>query len=387
MRELILGSVLPRQIALVEDGKLCEWHVDQAGGETGRIILGSVERIVPGMNACFVRIGEEKNGFLPITQEERRTLRCGQEILVQVRRDAQGMKGAFLDRHPVLAGRFLLFLPEGREIGVSAKITDENVREALKRTGRALAGDGCGLVMRTSAADASEGEMREELEELRTRWEEILRDSRMGGAPRLLYAEDVLSRLLTDLIPQGIGRIVTSDPDTAERFGKVCPVSRVQEDPLRQMGLYRKRDQALQRLVWLDSGAGLVVDECEGLTVIDVNTQKFTGKTRDVQTTQLETNLEACDEIVRQVRLRNLSGIILIDMIDMETEENRQRVLSHLTECFRRDRVRTVIHGFTSLGLIEMTRKRTRRSLRSEICAPCPACHGQGYRILEEYHG
>jgi len=198
----------------------------------------------------------------------------------------------------------------------------------------------------------------------------------------------LLDSLLDDYRPRGIDRIITNDETLAKALAPVAPVTMASDDLMSIARLHHQRDKALQRHVWLDSGASLVIDPCEAMTVIDVNTAKFTGK-RDLEQTILRTNLEACKEIARQVRLRNLSGIILIDMIDMHSDVQREQVLAALRDAFAADRVKTVIHGFTSLGLIEMTRKKSRMPLREEWTVTCHVCHGSGREMLmkEEKHG
>ena len=391
MRTIYVKAGTPREIAVAEDGKLVEYLLDDGASVAEAIYLGRVERVVPGMKAAFVDIGQEKNGFLPLEERSRSVqlppLRDGHRVLVQVKKDAQGVKGAFLTRDISLCGEYVIVMPLNRYIGVSARIEDEGLREAMKKLGQTITGGNFGLVMRASAPGAEEADIREEAETLLARWEAVSKAAPTAHAPSMIHRpRTLLDSLLDDDLPRGVDGVVTNDEDAARQLSGMLPVTVTEEDPMAASGMAAQRDKALRRHVWLDSGGSLVIDRCEAMTVIDVNTAKFTGK-RDLEDTILHLNLEACGEIARQVRLRNLSGIILIDMIDMETEEHREKVLELLNECFASDRVKTVIHGFTSLGLIEMTRKKSRRPLEDDWTLPCPHCQGAGRVPKEENHG
>ena len=391
MRTIYVRAGHPREIAVAEDGRLVEYLLDDGASVAEAVYLGRVERVVPGMKAAFVDIGGEKNGFLPLEERSRSVqlppLRDGQRVLVQVKKDAQGVKGAYLTRDISLCGEYVIVMPRNRYIGVSARIEDENLRESMKKLGQAIAGGNFGLVMRAGALGAEEADIRGEAEELMARWEEISKAAPTAHAPSMIHRPRTpLDSLLDDYLPRGVDGVVTNDEDVARQLSDILPVTVTKEDPMAASGMAAQRDRALRRHVWLDSGGSLVIDRCEAMTVIDVNTAKFTGK-RDLADTIFQLNLEACGEIARQVRLRNLSGIILIDMIDMDGEEQRARVLERLNECFAADRVKTVIHGFTSLGLIEMTRKKSRRPLEDDWTLPCPHCQGAGRVPKEENHG
>lgn len=393
MRTLYIKGGPIRELAVAEDGRLCEYILDDTAGATSEsIYLGRVERVVPGMKAAFVDIGEEKNGFLPMDERSQTCavprLMDGMHVLVQVKKAAQGTKGAFLTRDITLCGEHVLYMPLNRYVGVSSRVEDEADRRDLKALGQAITGGDFGLVMRTSALGVEEALIREEVSALAAQWQAIAKAAPTAHAPSLIHRPRTqLDVLLDDYAPRGIDRIVTNDPDAAKALC-AYPVTMAGDDLMETSGLTHQRDKALGRYVWLDSGANLVVDHCEAMTVIDVNTAKNTGK-RDLELTVLKTNLEACAEIVRQVRLRNVSGIILIDMIDMVCEEHRTQVLDALTEAFRADRIKTVIHGFTSLGLVEMTRKKSRAPLREDWTIPCKACHatGRAPKTEEEHHG
>lgn len=392
MREIYIKSGAIREIALVEDGKLCEYLRDDSNA-TEAIYAGRVERIVPGMKAAFVDIGQEKNGFLPLEERSQTAalskLQTGDTVLVQVKKEAQGTKGAFLTRDLTLCGEYVILMPMNRYVGVSSRIEDEAVRKALMNLGKEISNGTHGLIMRNAAMNASEEDIRAEADELMSVWTCLRGAAPTAHVPSMIHQPRTqLDSLLDDYKHKGIDRIITNDAEIAKQLENIALVTIATDELMHIARLDHQRDKALQRYVWLDSGASLVIDPCEAMTVIDVNTAKFTGK-RDLGETILKTNLEACKEIARQVRLRNLSGIILIDMIDMDLPEHHQQVLDVLRQAFANDRVKTVIHGFTSLGLIEMTRKKSRMPLRDEWTKPCHACHGSGREMLnkEEQHG
>lgn len=393
MREIYIKSGPIRELALVEDGKLCEYLLDDASSAAEAIYVGRVQRMVSGMKAAFVDIGQEKNGFLPLEERSQSAtlpkLQTGDTVLVQVKKETQGTKGAFLTRDLTLCGETVILMPLNRYVGCSSRITEESTRKALLSMGRDIACGAFGLIMRNSAENAPEERIRAEVEQLRVLWESIRQAAPTAHVPSMLHKPRTqLNALIDDYRHRGIDRFVTNDEALAGDLGSIAPVTLASNQLMTIARLTLQLEKALQNHVWLDSGASLVIDPCEAMTVIDVNTAKFTGK-KDLNETILKTNLEACREISRQVRLRNISGIILIDMIDMEQPEHRQQVLDALAEAFAADRVKTVIHGFTSLGLIEMTRKRSRCTLREEWTRPCPACRGTGREMLheEEHHG
>lgn len=372
----------PAEIAVVEDGRLVEYFSGEAEEDSAdSILLGRVDRIVPGMGAAFVDIGEEKNGFLPI-EERTQTgdfpkLQTGMRVPVQVKREATGTKGAMLTRDLSLCGETVLLMPLNRYVGVSARVKSEGARRRLKEAGEAIASGRFGLVMRHAAEAARPEDIAAEAEALYRRWEEIRALLAVAHAPSVVYRHrTILDVLLDDYLPRGGTRVLTDDPATAERLQGRCEVSLT--DSVDKADLRAERDKAFQRRVWLKSGGNLVIDQCEALTVIDVNTAKFTGQKQPEETIR-RTNLEACREIARQARLRNLSGILLIDLIDMTDEKHREEVLAALNEAFAGDRIKTVVHGFTALNLVEMTRRRARRPLRERFAHPCPHCGGTGW--------
>lgn len=367
MREIYIRKANGLDIAVVEDGRLVEYLPADEDASAEAIYLGHVERIMPGMKAAFVNIGQERAGFLPLEERSARDLpklQTGMNILVQVRKEAHGEKGAFLSRDINLCGEYVLFSPMNNTAAVSSRITKEKHRKALKELARDISGGEFGLIMRTASKNADEGVIRAEVEELRAQWERIRKAAPTAHVPSVLHQpRTTLELALADYHPRGIDCICTNDEALADKLSVYAPVTVMGDNLFDIARINNQVLKALDRRVWLENGGNLVFDPCEAMTVIDVNTAKFTGKTA-IADTVLQTNLEACAEIARQVRLRNISGIIIIDMIDMVSREHHHAVLEALNNAFATDRVKTVVHGFTSLDLVEMTRRRTRPTLR-----------------------
>lgn len=372
MRRIDVMGASPREIAVWEDGQLCEYLLDdETAGAADTIILGRVERVVSGMQAAFVNIGQEKNGFLPLKEKSRtfdgQPLREGTRVPVQIKREAHELKGAFLSRDITLCGVYVILMPLNRYIGVSSRIEDEQLRESLRAFGQDIAQNRFGLVMRSACEHASPEAVEEEVGALCLVWEKVRADIIAAPAPSVVYRQGTaLDAVLRDYAPRGIDQIVTDDPALARRLKEAYTVTEQAVDPAE---LHAQRDRALGRFVWLKSGGSLMIDHCEAMTVIDVNSGKFTGR-KQLDDTLLAINVEACAEIARQLRLRSVGGVVVIDFIDMKSDADRDRVRAALEEALAGDRVKTVVHGFTSLGLMEMTRKRTRPSLREMMTAP-----------------
>ena len=321
--------------AVEENGRLVEYIPISAEDQTGEILSGKVERIMPGLGAAFVDIGRKRAGFLPLKENsgsfDEPDFRSGDTVLVQIRREETGNKGAALSRDISIPGSYLILMPKNRHIGVSARIQDEEKRQELLQKGKELSEGRFGLVMRENAASADPETLGTELKALLKKWERI----QQGTFSHSAIAEE----LLRDYGPLGLSRV--------EKTDALKP------------NLLRQLKEAGLRIVRLPHGGNIVIDRCEALTVIDVNSASDSGEGNRRETV-LRTNLEACAEIMIQVRLRNLSGILIVDLIDMENKEDQENVLRELKELARTDRIKTVIHGFTSLGLMEMTRKRSR---------------------------
>ena len=374
MRE-ILYSAAKKACAVTEDGRLCEYVPAEEGEASGAVLLGRVERVVKATDAAFVDIGAERNGFLPLKERSEsfagQPVREGDRVTVQVVREAHGGKGAFLTRDVSLTGETLILMPLNRFTGASGKLPKDEA-DRLRELGRTLSGGRFGLVMRTAAAHADPGAIAEEAEALWRRWEAIAAAAPTAPAPSVLWrGRTALESLLDDYLPRGVDAVISDDPAAEALCAGRCAFRAVKADPLETAGVPAKLEEALHRRVWLKSGANLVIDECEALTVIDVNTAKNTAR-RGHEKAMAGVNAEACAEIARQVRLRSLGGIIVIDMIDMVDEADRAHVLEALKAAFAADRAKTVIHGYTALGLIEMTRRRTRKPLREAMKKTAP---------------
>ena len=337
---------LPDAAAVAEDGKLTE-YLPADRQEAGAVFLGRAERMMPGLDCAFVDIGRKKAGFLPLKENSKTftggAFRSGDLIPVQIRKEETGEKGAFLSRDISLAGTYVILMPMNRFTGVSKRIENQETRQRLKETGTRIAGERFGIVMREASEQAGEPTIREEAETLYRNWLEIRKRIEEGGKPGLIYGEDVMTELIRDYSGKGPYTV-----ETAEKLPET---------------LQGQLKTALGRTVTIQGGGNLVIDRCEAMTVIDVNT----GSGRpgpDKRQTVLKTNLEACEAIAGIVRLRNTGGIILIDFIDMDDETDRSLVEERLKAAFRNDREKTVVHGWTRLGLMEMTRKRQRQELR-----------------------
>ena len=356
----------PEFLAVSEDGVLTEFFPTRENQGMGDIIAGRIERMMAGLDSAFVDIGRKKSGFLPLRETsltfQEGKVRTGDKILVQIRREETGAKGAFLSRDITLPGEYIMLMPMNRYIGVSSRVKDEAVREMLKTLGKRIANGRFGLVMRRKAAEAGEKDVSAEAGELLERWRIICERMNAITAPGIVYRQGNPAEELK----RDYGKKETRTIQTDEL-----------PEPLKM-----QLDAALKRVVSTRHGGTLVFDQCEAMTVVDVNTASAAlGKDR--KSAVLEMNLESCDTLSHQIRLRNISGIILIDMIDMEDETDRSLVLERLRKSFEEDRAKVVIHGFTSLGLIEMTRKRSRPALREMMQQPCPVCGGSGMVFRE----
>ncbi len=408
------------RVALVEQGVVQELHVERTAnrGIVGNIYLGKVVRVLPGMQSAFIDIGLERTAFLHVADiwSERahgeaakpieRILAEGQNLTVQVLKDPIGTKGARLSTQISIAGRLLVYLPQEKHIGISQRIEDEAGREALReRLSRLVPPDEPGgFIVRTMAESASDDELAADIAYLRTLWREIQARSSGAQPPRVLYEDlNLGQRVLRDLVNDETARILIDSRENFQKLAafaaqympKVMPLLEhyTGERPLFDLhNVEEEIQKALARRVDLKSGGYLIIDQTEAMTTVDVNTGGFVGA-RNFDDTIFKTNLEAAQAIARQLRLRNLGGIIIIDFIDMDTAEHRDMVLEEFRKALARDHTKISLNGFTALGLVEMTRKRTRESLAHLLCEPCPTCGGRGevktartvcYEILRE---
>ena len=347
-REIIIGD---GYTAVVEDGKLVEYFPADPSEQTGDILLGKVERMMPSAGCAFVDIGRSKCGYLPVPESSQSfsgmPVRSGDRILVQIKKEETRDKGVYLTRDIVIAGKYVLLMPMNRYIGVSSRITEPSVRKELLRFGRETSGDRFGLVFRTAAEKAEVSRMAEEIERLRSLAFDLLSDTSGQQKTGVIYHhEKPEDQLIRDYENRGI--------QTVSEAGALRPELRNQ------------LEIALQKKVRLPNGGNIVIEPCEALTVIDVNSSSdhLPGERNE---TIRRINMEACREIGTQIRLRNLSGIIIVDLIDLDLPEDREAVLQYMHDILEQDRIKTVIHGMTSLGLLEITRKRTRPPLAETI--------------------
>lgn len=366
------GDHGPR-LALMEENALLAYAVDQDEGIAAeQIYLARADRMLPGMAACFVRLTSRENGFLPFS-ECREKPKSGDKCLVQVKKPPVGEKLAYVTEDIALAGRYAILAPFSPLRTVSKRVTDEETRNRLLAMARRLAPEDMGLILRHESTGAEEKDIAAEIDDLLQKWRNLQFRAAFAQAPcRLEERESALRRMLRD--EQGeIAEIVTDCPEEAESAG--LPV-RVCEAPFALYNVESKLKKSLARKVWLPCGGFLVIDRTEAMTVIDVNSGKFQGTRAGTESAFLRLNLEAAKEIARLLRLRNVGGVVIIDFVDMETEESRGRVQAALEEALMGDPVKTAVHGFTSLGLMELTRKKTEGG--PGPLAPCPHCGGTG---------
>ena len=361
-RILIRHTEGQREIALVQENRLLYLGREQTGIQAEQIYLAMADRTLPGMEAMFVKLGKNQPGYLPYS-ECSRVPRSGEKLLVQVKKPPVGEKAPYVSADLSLAGRFLILTPMSNRMGVSKKITKEADRVRLLDTAHHLAPKGMGLVMRTEAASAAEAALRGEVQSLLAQWQAILEAVETAAAPCLIRdREDLLTRLIRD----EHGRIDGIVTDGLQALPPVSLPVQVTERPFDLCSVQTQWDRARQRKIWLDCGGYLIIDPTEALTVIDVNSGKYTGGKSGTESTFLKLNLEAAREIARLARLRAMGGIIIVDFVDMQEEANRTQVQSALEEALRDDPVKTVVHGFTRLGLMEMTRKKTEQPQGNE---------------------
>jgi ribonuclease G len=390
------------RVALLEDGELAEVYIERPKrSAVGNVYLGRVSDVLPGMQAAFVDIGLEKNAFLYVDEvvapegiegmpkrDIQSLLKVGQQVMVQVTKDAMGTKGARVTTDITLPGRFLVLLPFSEFVGVSKKLP-EGERERLHAIIEGHVPPRTGLIVRTVAQGASERDLLSDLEFLLRLWRRVNHQATEALAPEIIYTEmDLALRLVRDVFSEEYRQLVVEDRATYDKV--VSFLKRISPQLVRRTHLFKERvslfdsfglqpviDAALERIVQLPSGGYLTIDKAEALTVIDVNTGSFTGR-RSLEDTVVRTNLEAADECVRQLRLRDIGGIIVIDFIDMEDAVNRTALLERLNRALERDRTKTRVSDVSRLGLVEITRKNVTDGLWGVMTEPCPHCGGEG---------
>jgi ribonuclease E len=412
-RVMVVRETVDRtQIAVVEDGVVVEHYVARSEESSliGNVYLGRVQNVLPSMEAAFVDIGRGRNAVLYSGEVDweaaaeggatgpRRielALKTGDTVLVQVTKDPVGHKGARLTSQISLPGRYLVYVPGGAMNGISRKLPDTE-RSRLKTILKKILPETAGVIVRTAAEGATEEQLTTDVERLQAQWEALSAQTEAAQAPELLHSEpDLLVKIIRDVFNEDFQKLVISGGNakmTIEKYlEQVAPdlIARIEEFPADQDSFahYRVTEgiaKALERKVWLPSGGSLVIDRTEAMTVVDVNTGKFVGSGGNLEETVTKNNLEAAEEIVRQLRLRDIGGIIVVDFIDMVLESNRDMVLQRLMECLSRDRTKHQVAEVTSLGLVQMTRKKLGLGLLETFSEPCDVCQGRGLIVHHE---
>ncbi|MBS3985893.1 MAG: Rne/Rng family ribonuclease [Selenomonadales bacterium] len=407
------------RVAVLENGELVELYLENQSEQrlVGNIYKGKVSNILPGMQAAFIDVGLPKNAFLyvddalenvvgvdelPEKINNKTTikdvLKPGQSIIVQVAKEPFGTKGARVTRHITIPGRFLVFMPTVDYVGISRRIAEGDERDRLRKLAHEHKPAGTGLIVRTMAEGVEGEELKKDIDALARLWKRIRTRGKTAKAPSLLHKDfDLLYRIVRDSFDHDVARVVV---DNAQAYEVVLGLL---EDTLPQLkdrvflfqqnrpvfevfGIEPQIDKIVEKKVWLKCGGYIVIDQTEALTSVDVNTGKFVGST-NLADTVLKTNLEAAREIARQLRLRNIGGIIIIDFIDMESAEHQKKVLAALGEAAAGDKVKSSILGLTQLGLVEMTRQKARLGLADSLLRPCPCCDGSGRVLAEDVAG
>ncbi len=424
---LIVNAEGPEtRVALLENNQLAEIYIERhrERGIVGNIYKGRVTRVLPGLQAAFIDIGTDKSAFLYVAEvrggpedvkavfgeeedeiRERRSsveqnndggpriedlLKAGQDVMIQISKAPMRTKGPRSTSYISLPGRNLVYLPTIDHVGISRRITNEKERKRLRSIVDAMRPPNTGLIIRTVAESVSEAELRADMEFLIRLWSSIVNKSETVKSPALIYNElDLLLRIVRDLFTADMDKLIIDNRSEYERLlkftGAFMPefVSKIElyegKEPIfEHYSVEVELDRSLEKKVYLKSGGSLIIDQGEALTTVDVNTGRFVGK-RNLEDTITKTNLESCKEVADQLRLRNLGGIIIIDFIDMNLEDNQEKVMRAFSERLKRDRAKTTITKLSELGLIEMTRKRTRESLGRTLTEACFYCEGKGY--------
>ena len=399
-------------VAVTEEHQLVEIYFERTENMSilGNIYKGKVENVLPGMQAAFVNMGEQKNGFLYVNDAVPRhmdsdgnilepknsideVLKQGQEIVVQIMKEPVGTKGARITTHPTLPGRFAVLMPTVKYIGISRRIEDDAERTRLKSLMRDILGEKMGAIIRTSAAGVSKEDLEKDIKMLMRQWYRIQQKSFKASAPALIYKDyTLLERMVRDVFVGEITRIYADSNDTRDKLRDILDffvpedkdkVIVAQRDIMLVNDLSSQLEKALKNKVWLKCGGYLIIEQMEALTVIDVNTGKYVGE-KNLENTVFKTNIEAATEIAKQLRLRNIGGIVIIDFIDMKNDKDKADIISHLEKELKKDRIKTNILGLTQLGLLEMTRKKNGKGLSSVLMKDCVFCNGRGKVFSEE---
>ncbi len=415
MSEIVIdvGSI-ETKVAVLEEQELVELFVEREDDKriTGNVYLGRVVNVLPGMQAAFVDIGLDKNAFLyvkdALPEEVARdkkldlkfisisdVVKSGEEIAVQVTKEPFGNKGARVTTHVSIPGRHMVLLAATEYIGVSKKITDEGDRIRLRQLAKKYKPKGRGLILRTASKDVDEEDFKNDMMYLASSIEEIEREKKLGRAPKIIYSElDLLKRIVRDIFTEDIDRVWVNDKVSFESVKELVKLLlpsikdkvelfKEDEEIFNHFKINPMIDKALKKKVELKSGGYIVIDETEALTSIDINTGKYVGALH-LRDTVLSTNLEATVEIARQLRLRNIGGIVVIDFIDMKTKKDEQSVIDALSIELKKDKTQTEVYSMTKLGLLEMTRKKVGSRLSEKLLKDCVCCSGTGKTISDE---
>lgn len=420
MRKEILVSIDNEETraAVLEDGRLMEIYIERPLNQriVGNIYKGRVENVLPGMQAAFVNVGLERNAFLyvddayPAGHDEgdedlpddvrnlsiNDLLRVGQEVIVQVVKEPVGTKGARVTRNLTIPGRFLVLMPHVEYVGVSRRIQDDQERSRLKSLAYKIKPRELGVIVRTVAEGRGDTELTRDMKFLNKVWNDLLRRSRRNSAPCLVHKDlGLVYRMVRDFLSEEIDAVYIDGrneyqkvTDLVQDFapdlkGRINFFQNKDRSLFEFYGVNEELEKALKKKVWLKSGGYIVIDQTEALTAIDVNTGKYVGRD-ELESTVFKTNMEAAVEIARQVRLRDIGGIIIIDFIDMQSGGHRQQVVRTLDRALEKDRTKATVLGLTQLGLVEMTRKKGRKNLEDMLMKPCPYCEGRGKVVTEE---
>ncbi|MCT4562823.1 MAG: Rne/Rng family ribonuclease [Maledivibacter sp.] len=415
MNKIVIDSGLGQsRVAILESGELAEYYIESKNLKrlVGNIYKGRVKNVLPGMQAAFVDIGLERNAFLyvkdAIPQEIlnkkkkafkdiliKDVVKNGQEIIVQITKEPMDSKGARVTTHLSFPGRYLVFMPEVDYIGISRRIEDENERDRLRKTVEEIKLENMGVIIRTESENKGKSDLEEDLKYLLRLWQKIEKEKKLGFPPKILYKDlDLIHRTIRDFFTDDIEELVINDKENynmiLEFVDLISPKLRERVkyfDPginiFSYYGIEKQIKSALSKKVWLKNGGYIVIDKTEAMTIIDVNTGKYVG-VNDLSETIVKVNKEAAKEIAKQIRLRDIGGIIIIDFIDMVNKNHDQEILDVLTDELSKDRVRTNVVGMTGLGLVEMTRKKVRNRISSILETKCPYCDGLGLVLTPE---
>lgn len=388
MKKIIIETLISSEkTAIVEEDKLVELLIDENENNklVSNIYRGIVKNVKAGLEACFVDIGMEKLAYLPLKKDS--NIKSGMDIMVQVNKDVVGTKGPKLNLEISLSGRYLVYIPNNDRITISNRLQDEEQRFRLKKIVKKLVGKDCGIIIRTEAAGCSEEELEKDFTELKEKYDSICKEFKLGIGPKLLYKElDASTKYIKDNVNEDVSDIIVNDSNKYEEIKAI--LKSINKEYLNKLKIIQNQDifdlykvqsqieKALNKKVWLKSGGYLIIEKTEALTVIDVNTGKFTGSSNR-EDTVYRTNEEACIEIARQLKLRDIGGIIIIDFIDMIKKKNKENLLKYLNHCLGKDKRKTEVLGLTRLGLVEVARRREKKSISEYYLDECTMCNSE----------